>query len=147
MRVFYYQYKNKFIDIKIKYYYHIMDSNINTCIYRARCKNNKCSNICNSNMNFCKDHIKYKNIGLFDIINNACGNKIDLLNNKCIYDIFKEIFKYSDSDDLKKKLFIRTLAYLFSLGNIKKIAKYNNIKIKKKAKGDIINDMYLIYHL
>jgi len=146
MRVFYYQYKNKFIDIKIKYYYDIMDSNINTCIYRARCKNNKCSNICDSNMIFCKDHIKYKNIGLFDIINNACGNKIDLLNNKCIYNIFKEIFKYTDSDDLKKKLFIRTLAYLFSYNKKKKKAKYNNIKIKKKAKGDIINDIYLVIY-
>ena len=111
-----------------------METNINTCIYRARCKNSKCSNICDLNMNFCKDHIKYKNIGLFDIINKACGNKTDLLNNKCIYDIFKEIFKYSDSEELKKKLFIRTLAYLFSSGNIKKIAKYNNIKIKKKSK-------------
>ena len=120
MLVFYYQYKNKFIDIKIKYYYDIMDSNINTCIYRARCKNNKCSNICDSNMNFCKDHIKYKNIGLFDIINNACGNKIDLLNNKCIYDIFKEIFKYSDSDDLKKNYLLGHLHICLVLVILKK---------------------------
>ena len=125
-----------------------MESNIhtNTCIYRARCKNNKCCNLCDNNINYCKEHIKFKNIGFFDIINNACGNKIDLLNNKSIYDIFKEIFKYSDSEELKKKLFIRILAYLFSSGNIKKIAKYNNIIIKKKTKGDIINDIYLVIY-
>jgi len=123
-----------------------MDTNINTCIYRFRCKNSKCTNICDNNINFCKDHIKYKNLGLFDIINEACGDKKDLLNNKSIYFIFKEIFKYSDTDELKKKLFIRTLAYLFSSGNIKKIAKYNNIIIKKKAKGDLIIDIYYVLY-
>ena len=112
-----------------------MESNIhtNTCIYRARCKNNKCCNLCDNNINYCKEHIKFKNIGFFDIINNACGNKIDLLNNKSIYDIFKEIFKYSDSEELKKKLFIRILAYLFSSANIKKIAKYNNLDEEEMA--------------
>ena len=104
-----------------------MDTYTNICIYRGRYKNNKCTNKCLNK--FCDKHIKYNSIGLFDIVEKACGNKVDLLNNICIYEIFKEIFKYSDTEDLKKKLFIRILGYLFSSGNIKKLAKYYYISL------------------
>ena len=38
----------------------------NTCIYRTRYKYHKCNKECVENSKFCKDHIKFKNIGFFD---------------------------------------------------------------------------------
>ena len=100
----------------------------NSCIYRTRYKNCKCNNQCdNINSKFCQKHIKYKNIGLFDIINKACGNYSDLLNNQKIYNIFYYIYyNYKDIeiDDLKKKLFIKIIAYLFSLNDILKFSNW-----------------------
>jgi len=125
-----------------------MDNNNsnNICIYRIKCKNNKCINKSIDNNKFCKKHIKYSNILLYDIVYNACGNKIDLLNNINIFQIFNEIFLYSGTENLKKTLFIKIIAYLFSFKNIKNLAINNNIKTKKSGKADIINDLYLILY-
>ena len=122
----------------------------NTCIYRTRYKYHKCNKECVENNKFCKEHLKFKNIGFFEIVNDACGNKINLLNNIDLYKILKTIFiNYkSDKEELKKKLFIKIIAYLFNLEDLNLYLKKNNFKIKKNGKQEVINDIYkLLYNI
>ena len=116
----------------------------NYCIYRQKYKNKKCKNICINGIKFCHKHLKYKEIGIFEIINEACNNNENILDNKNIYNIFKYIFNIynNDCDELKKKLFIKILAYLFSLNNLVKFTKKNNYNLKKEDKIIIINNIY-----
>lgn len=78
----------------------------NNCIYRQKYKNKKCNNICINGKKFCYKHCKYKDIGIFEIINEACNNKENILDNENIYNIFKYIFNNykNDSEELKKKI-------------------------------------------
>lgn len=116
----------------------------NNCIYRQKYKNKKCNNICINGKKFCYKHCKYKDIGIFEIINEACNNKENILDNENIYNIFKYIFNNykNDSEELKKKLFIKIIAYLFSLNSLMLFCKKNDHIIKKEDKILIINNIY-----
>ena len=126
-----------------------MESENTYCIYRERYKNIKCKNKCINDNKYCKKHMKYKSVPLFNIVDEACNGVENILNINETYNIFKYIYeKYvTDIEELKKKLFIKIIGYLFYSNDIYKLLNKNNLKIKKKnSKTNIIYKLYLLFY-
>ncbi len=126
-----------------------MESENTYCIYRERYKNLKCKNKCINDNKYCNKHIKYKSVPLFNIVDEACNGVENILNINETYNIFKYIYeKYvTDIEELKKKLFIKIIGYLFYSNDIYKLLNKNNLKINKKnSKTNIIYKLYLLFY-
>ena len=82
------------------------------------------------------------------LVNIDCSDE-NILNINETYNIFKYIYeKYvTDIEELKKKLFIKIIGYLFYSNDIYKLLNKNNLKIKKKnSKTNIIYKLYLLFY-